>query len=318
MARTQMVMIPESLMLNFEHIFLTSGDKQLKIEFNPSLTSFKHTISEVRTDTIGSKYPFIRRNGNIDYVQFPLGGFISSAMDESGLFTSKLEVFGDYLDKYNPLNGLVSVCHVTIPFRPCGSRIACHSGQVNTVRIVEHRILLGQELKNGGFHLTSVTDIVKLTINIIIEGCPSTSKTLILKLEIVIREVATLCLHRHVLQHDVLLGDGDELLSFRNRFILSMYKHIRSCRHLQAGFHRTDITWYRRDLTIHSYTKRLLLVIDAGVEEHLPFSIHEWQTKHIITILVRSRVTRQTLSLLVIKNQLQIHIIDRIALAVFV
>lgn len=104
MARTQMVMIPESLMLNFEHIFLTSGDKQLKIEFNPSLTSFKHTISEVRTDTIGSKYPFIRRNGNIDYVQFPLGGFISSAMDENGLFTSKLEVFGDYLDKYNEYN----------------------------------------------------------------------------------------------------------------------------------------------------------------------------------------------------------------------
>lgn len=102
--RTQLIMIPESIMLNFEHIFLTSGDKQLKIEFNPSLTSFKHTVSEVRTDTVGSKYPFIRRNGYVDYVQFPLGGFISSAMDESGLFTSRSEVFGDYVEKYNDYN----------------------------------------------------------------------------------------------------------------------------------------------------------------------------------------------------------------------
>lgn len=102
--RTQLIMIPESVMLNFEYIFLTSGDKQLKIEFNPSLTSFKHTISEVRTDTIGSKYPFIRRNGYVDYVQFPLGGFISSAMDESGLFTSRSEVFGDYVEQYNNYN----------------------------------------------------------------------------------------------------------------------------------------------------------------------------------------------------------------------
>jgi len=102
--RTQMVMIEEPLLLNFEHIFLTSGDRQLKLEFNPSLSSFKRTISEVRTDTIGSKYPFIKRNGYINYVQFPLGGFISSAMDASGTFTSKQEVFGDYLPQYNQYN----------------------------------------------------------------------------------------------------------------------------------------------------------------------------------------------------------------------
>ena len=91
-------------MVVFEDIFLTSGDKQLKIRFNPSLTSFKHTLSEVKIDTIGSKYPFIKRNGYVDYVQFPLGGLITSAMDGEGLFTSKTEIYKDMIPYYNAYN----------------------------------------------------------------------------------------------------------------------------------------------------------------------------------------------------------------------
>ena len=103
-ARTPMSMFKKPVMVNFEHIFLTSGDKQLAIKFNPSLTSFRRTLSEARVETIGSKYPFIKRNGYVDYVQFPLGGMISSAMDEDGLFTTKEEIYKDYLDNYTEYN----------------------------------------------------------------------------------------------------------------------------------------------------------------------------------------------------------------------
>lgn len=103
-ARSPMKKLDEPIMVVFEDIFLTSGDKQIKVEFNPSLSSFKHNISEVKIDTIGSKYPFVKRNGYVDYINFPLGGLVSSAMDGAGIFTNKELVYGDnkiYYDKWN-------------------------------------------------------------------------------------------------------------------------------------------------------------------------------------------------------------------------
>lgn len=94
----------EPIMLVFEHAYLTGENKQLKIEFNPQINSFKHTLSEAKIDTIGSKYPFIKRNGYVDYIQFPLSGLISSAMDESGTFTTKEETFGTALPLYEKYN----------------------------------------------------------------------------------------------------------------------------------------------------------------------------------------------------------------------
>jgi hypothetical protein len=37
---------------------------------------------------LGSKHPFIFRNGNVDYHEFPIGGLISYFMDEEHLFFS--------------------------------------------------------------------------------------------------------------------------------------------------------------------------------------------------------------------------------------
>lgn len=108
-ARRAMHMFKEPLMINFDHMFLTTKDKQLKIKFNPSLSSFKRTISETKIDTIGSQYPFIKRNGYIDYVQFPIGGLISSEVDEDGLFTTKEEIYGNnaqYYAEYNEENNI--------------------------------------------------------------------------------------------------------------------------------------------------------------------------------------------------------------------
>ena len=96
--------IKSPLMVIFDDMFLTTKDRQLKIKFNPTVSSFKRTIQETRTDTIGSQYPFVRRNGYMNYAQFPIGGLISFEMDESELFTSLEELFGDNLKLYTAYN----------------------------------------------------------------------------------------------------------------------------------------------------------------------------------------------------------------------
>ena len=103
-ARTPMVEFKNPVMLNFDHIYLTAGDKQLKIIYNPQISSYKRNISESKIDTIGSKYPFIKRNGNVNYISFPIGGLIASAMDEDGTFTSREEIYGDNLNLYEEYN----------------------------------------------------------------------------------------------------------------------------------------------------------------------------------------------------------------------
>ena len=96
--------IKTPILVRFEDMFLTVGDKQLKIKFNPTVSSYKKVIQESRTDTLGSKYPFVRRNGYAEYVQFPIGGMISFFMDEDELFTSRAELFGDTLKLYANYN----------------------------------------------------------------------------------------------------------------------------------------------------------------------------------------------------------------------
>ena len=65
----------------FEDIILfdndSAGGAQL-IRFNPSISSVKRNQAESSTQTLGGKYPVIRRNGDMDYYTFTLGGLIST------------------------------------------------------------------------------------------------------------------------------------------------------------------------------------------------------------------------------------------------
>lgn len=72
--------------VDFEDIFLYDGERVLKVKFNPKVSSFKTTILEQKTNTIGNKYPFIFRNGNVAYKEFPISGLISYQMDDELLF----------------------------------------------------------------------------------------------------------------------------------------------------------------------------------------------------------------------------------------
>ena len=79
-------MLSNEIVANFEHSFLYDGKRQLKIKFNPKVTSFKETLLEQKTNTLGGKYPFFFRNANVKYKEFPISGLISYLSDEEQLF----------------------------------------------------------------------------------------------------------------------------------------------------------------------------------------------------------------------------------------
>lgn len=71
---------------DFEDSFLYDGKRQLKIRFNPKMSSFKIDKLEQKIETIGNKYPFFFRNAKVEYKEFPIGGLISYQSDEANLF----------------------------------------------------------------------------------------------------------------------------------------------------------------------------------------------------------------------------------------
>lgn len=82
----------EEIVPYFEDTFLTDEHRQLKIRFNPKISSLKDNILEQKTDTIGGKYPFIFRNGQVRYKEIPISGLISYLEDEDQRFMSANEL----------------------------------------------------------------------------------------------------------------------------------------------------------------------------------------------------------------------------------
>lgn len=80
--------------VNLEDCFLTVGDKQLKLQFDVNISSMKRTISDSKVETLGSPFPFIKRNGIINYRTFPISGLVTFIMDEEGLFATKEDIYG--------------------------------------------------------------------------------------------------------------------------------------------------------------------------------------------------------------------------------
>jgi hypothetical protein len=69
--------LSNEIFVDFEDIFLYDGKRQLKVRYNSKVTSFKTDYLETKVNTIGSKFPFIFRNGNVEYKEFPISGLIS-------------------------------------------------------------------------------------------------------------------------------------------------------------------------------------------------------------------------------------------------
>lgn len=100
------------IMRNFNYSFLLGEDnKQLKLQFNNDMNSYKINLSESKTDTIGGQYGFVTRNGNTRYRTIPVNGLISFNMDENQVFTSRSDAFfydsvAALNNEYNRANGI--------------------------------------------------------------------------------------------------------------------------------------------------------------------------------------------------------------------
>ena len=86
--------MPEAILREFEYGYLLGKDgRQLKLKFDNTTGNYVYNYSESKTDTIGGKYPFISRNGAMEYRSFPLNGLISFNMDEAETFTSDEQLY---------------------------------------------------------------------------------------------------------------------------------------------------------------------------------------------------------------------------------
>lgn len=77
--------------INFEYAYLYRDGIQLRLAFNHKISSFKHTVLASKQDTLGSKYPYLARNGNAYYAEFPIAGTISILSDDNTFFNHKDE-----------------------------------------------------------------------------------------------------------------------------------------------------------------------------------------------------------------------------------
>ena len=99
-------MLSNEITAKFEHSFLYNGKQQLKIKFNPKVSSFKETLLEQKTNTLGGKYPFFFRNGNVRYKEFPISGLISYLSDDEELFVTNEEMLLEDLSHYSRQHSL--------------------------------------------------------------------------------------------------------------------------------------------------------------------------------------------------------------------
>ena len=104
--RSLPIEIKNPIMGDFEEIFLTTKDNQLKIKFDPQISNYSRVVSESLTETIGSKYPYIRRNGRTNYRTFTISGTISYLMDIQNnlMHSSQEELYGESATLYKNYN----------------------------------------------------------------------------------------------------------------------------------------------------------------------------------------------------------------------
>lgn len=64
-----------------EFIRLVDQNKQLTLSFDGAIASPKYNVSENSSETIGSQFPFVMRNGNVKYRTFNISAKISTLID---------------------------------------------------------------------------------------------------------------------------------------------------------------------------------------------------------------------------------------------
>lgn len=85
----------EPVLAYFEDMFLIANNQQVRIRYNQQVSSMRQNIAEARTETLGAQYPYIRRNGYVNYRSLSISGLITFFNDYNDTFTSRNELYGD-------------------------------------------------------------------------------------------------------------------------------------------------------------------------------------------------------------------------------
>ena len=117
--------VSNTVLMDFEDMFLYDGQRQLRIRFNPKVSTFKTDLLENKTDTIGSQFPFFSKNGNVNYKEFALSGLISYISDDEENFVKMKDI------------GLDSYRNITTPY-----------GRYGTTNLVDYNIAAERKFKN--------------------------------------------------------------------------------------------------------------------------------------------------------------------------
>lgn len=104
-------LLSNEVIADFEDLFLYDGKRQLAVRFNPKVATFKQNRVEQKTETIGSKYPYIIKNGAVDYKELSISGLISYQMDAMEKFMTKDELelpFNQFDNTRYPMHDLIT------------------------------------------------------------------------------------------------------------------------------------------------------------------------------------------------------------------
>lgn len=97
------------VMGEWEDAFLVGQGQQLKLKFDFVVNNKSITVSESKTDTIGSKYPYVRRNGYMYYKNLTVSGLIAECMDQADLFTTDARLYNHTEKLYKNINDQVNL-----------------------------------------------------------------------------------------------------------------------------------------------------------------------------------------------------------------
>lgn len=67
----------QDVALMLDDMFILGDNILFKNQYNPTVSGFKYTTTDAITNTLGGKYPYVRRNGDNYYRTFQFGGLIS-------------------------------------------------------------------------------------------------------------------------------------------------------------------------------------------------------------------------------------------------
>lgn len=75
-----------------EESFLVENSQMLTLRYDTQISSIRENTADSIIQTLGSQYPYMRRNGNIDYKTFPLSGTITLLSDDGERFKKKKDL----------------------------------------------------------------------------------------------------------------------------------------------------------------------------------------------------------------------------------